>query len=190
MAKKSNRKKRTTPAASPVKFDDSRYGDVRFSATYQYSELELYQAAAYLGGRMAKTASYLFTTLCLVIMVGVILVDSRNLGLALVLLFVSILGTSVTSNWKKMQIGYARNSTLDPRGVSERRHVVVSDSEVYVACEDGAQERYPLAELKRVYQDDEGLVASFGKRRFVYVPAHAMSAARFRELADALAAAK
>lgn len=189
--KKTNRKKRADAAAEPaVKFDDAKYGDVRFSATYRYGELDLYKAAAYLGGPRVKLACYLGATVCIVAMIGVILVDSRNLLPAVILLFISLIFTAVTSNWANMQVYYARNSTLDPHAAVERRHVVMTADALIEAREDGAEERYDLADLRRVASDDEGLVAAFGQKRYVYVPAQAMSTSRFGELERALRGAK
>lgn len=188
--KKANRKKRpATPAEAAVKFDDSKYENVRFSATYDYGELPLSKAASYLGGQKARFASLAVSMVCLVLMIVVLMADSRNLGPALLLLVVSAVGTVAITNWHKMQLRYARSSTLAYTG-EQRRHVVVTDDAVHCVAPDGAEDVFALSDLRTLSADEDGLLAGFGNRRYAYVPASSMSASRFQELVRALEAAK
>lgn len=188
--KKTNRKARPAASAPAYKFDDEKYEGLRFSATYDYGELQLSKAASYLGGQKARAASFVVSMSCLALMIIVLLADSNNMAPAIVLLVLSMLGTLATTNWHNMQLNYARNSSLGFRGTSTRCHVVVTDDAVFVAGEAGEEERFPLSELRSVSADDDGLLAGFGGRRYVYVPAAAMSASRFQELRRELEAAK
>lgn len=189
--KKSNRKKRSAASSAPaVKYDDEKYGDVRFSLTYDYGELALSKAASYLGGQKARLASLALSMVCLVLMIVVLIADSHNLGPAMVLLLVSLVGTTMTTNWHSMQVRYARKSSLGYEGSEVRRHVVVTDEAAYVVEEDGSDAKYALSELRSLSSDDDGLLAGFGNRRYVYAPAAAMSASRYQELVHFLEAAK
>ena len=189
--KKTNRKKRSVAAASEpaYKFDDEKYGDVRFSATYDYGELALSKAASYLGGQRARAVSLAVSMVCLALMLVVLIADSHNLGPALVLLLVSGAGTIAITNWHKMQLNYARKSTLAYTGEA-RRHVVIAGDKVYCVAPGGDEDVFSLSDLRTVSADEDGLLAGFGGRRYVYVPAAAMSASRFQELVRELEAAK
>ena len=188
--KKANRKKRVMAAEPAVKFDDSKYDNVRFSATYDYGELALSKAASYLAGQKAKVASLILSIASLALMIVVLIADSNNLGPALVLLVLSMVGTVLTTNWHTLQIRYARGTTLDTLGGPSRRHVVVTDDAVHCVAPDGSEDVFALSDLRTVSADDDGLLAGFGNKRYAYVPAASMSASRFQELVQELEAAR
>lgn len=188
--KKTARKVRPLSAEPSHKFDDEKYDGLRFSATYDYGELALSKAASYLGGQKARIASFAVSMACLALMIIVLLADANNLAPAIVLLVLSMAGTVVSTNWHNMQTNYARNSSLDFKGATTRRHVAVTQTAIHVADESGAEECYNLSDLRSVSADDDGLLAGFGGRRYAYVPASSMSASRFKELVRELEAAR
>ena len=179
MAKKSPARRRT-PSAQSL-FDDSAYADVRVSATFEYNELSLARAAEQLAPRLKRSMLFLnFASLLVLVAAAVIVPD---LTAALIVLFaLSVILMYVQYNWNKLAISYARTTMLDPSAHEGAVHVVACGDALHVEDAGGAHERFDLAELRAVYATSEFVVASFGKKRYVYVPRSALSEGRFREL--------
>lgn len=187
MAKKSNAsRKGIEPTGSP--FNDDAYENVRFSATFDYNELSLTRASTQLfpnGKNVMLGVSFFSLAGILVILV----VLEADVVFVLPLIVVSVIATSLTSNWGKNQLRYARKTSLAVEGAGGRRHVVVDDDAVHTEFDDGrAPVSYPLSELRSVRATNDFVVAGFGARRYVYVPRNATSEGRFRELVRILRA--
>lgn len=198
MAKKPNRARAAAqPAADAVKFDDTAYADVRFSATFDYDELAVSRASTMIMER-GRQISLGVAFVSLAILVGMLWINRDLLLPSMVFLVIAILASNATNNWPKIQRKYANKSTLALTGGAEKRHVVVCGDAVHVSVAaasgtsaDGEKtvrtQSYPLSELRRVTRGVECTLADFGQKRLVYVPRAALSDTRYKELGAFLA---
>lgn len=180
MAKKFGTRHKNVVPSGP-KFDDDAYEDVRFSATFDYGELSLTRAAAQLAPR-SKTATTGVAFVCLAGMVAVLMISEDNLVWALVFMVPALVALNAVTNWHKLQLRYARKTTLGAADGIGRHHVVVCEDAVHTQVEGGAVTSYSLSELRAVYDTEDCVVAGFGSKRYVYVPRAALSENRFRDL--------
>lgn len=181
MAKKSASRRK---GASPQRrFDDAQYDDVRFTATFEYNELSLARAASWIWPR-GKYVTLGVAFVSLLLLVGMLYIDQGLLIPAMAPLAVSIVASSLNSRWDKVQLRYARRSSLalDETSDPQVRHVVVCGDAVHVEVENGPKDTYPLSDLRVIHSNHESVFAGFGDRRYVYVPRSAMSEGRFHEL--------
>lgn len=164
-----------------VEFDDSAYENVRVSVTYDYNELTFARAAERLAprGRQILTIANFVSLVVLVFCAWQLREQTVLLFCAAVVAFVVLY---MWGNWNKLQLRYAKRTSLGLSGTSERRHVVVCDDAVHVQSSSGASATYSVSDLRTVSSTDEHLVAGFGSRRYVYVPRRATSEGRYREL--------
>lgn len=181
MAKKAASRRKGVPPQR--KFDDSRYDDVRFTATFEYNELSLARAASWICPR-GKYVTLGIAFVSLLLLVGMLYIDQGLLIPAMAPLAVSIVASSLNSRWDKVQLRYARGTSLalDATSGPQLRHVVVCGDAVHAEIEGGPSDTYPLADLKSVHGNLESLFVGFGNKRYVYIPRSAMSEGRFHEL--------
>ena len=84
---------------------------------------------------------------------------------------------------------YVTKTNLMQPGDPERRVVVTAETMV-VEGPDDAVTTYPLSELKAVALDEDGALAKFGGKRYVYIPARALSDTRYAALVKMLRSRK
>ena len=157
MAKKSAVRRRSEQS----EFSDDAFENVRASMTYDYNELVLARAAERIHPRTKQYLTFV------------------NLASLLILVFCA---WNFRDNWNTIQLRVARRGSLALEGPNERRHVVVCDDAVHVQTNLGSSTTYPLSDLKWVSATDECLLASFGRRRYVYIPRRCLSENRYRDL--------
>ena len=179
MAKKSSARRREQSAQSL--FDDSKYADVRVSATFEYNELSLSRAAEQLAPRLKSSMVFVNLASLLALVAAAILVPDLS-ALLIGLFVVAVVMMYVQYNWNKLIVSYARTTTLDPASHEGSIHVVACDDALHLEDAGGSEERYDYADLRVVYPTSEFVVAGFGSKRYVYVPRSALSEGRFREL--------
>lgn len=178
MAKKSAARRK--PAAEGT-FDDKKFPGARIQATFDYNELSLIRAANQLGQRGKNVAlAVAFVSLATVILV--LLFDQSNLAPALVILAISVVSSSVATRWDKVQLRYARKTSLGFEGSGDRRRVTLTDDALHLETSNGTEASYPLSELRFVHATDDSVTAGFAKGCYVYVPRSALSENRFKEL--------
>lgn len=177
MAKKSAVRRRSEQS----EFSDDAFENVRASMTYDYNELVLARAAERIHPR---TKQYLtFVNLAsLLILVFCAWNFRDNNALLIVLAVIAFALLYVWANWNTIQLRLARRGSLALEDPNERRHVVVCDDAVHVQTNLGSSTTYPLSDLKWVSATDECLLASFGRRRYVYIPRRCLSENRYRDL--------
>lgn len=181
MAKKSSARRRGDREARRT-FDDSAFGNVRFSATYEYNELALARASELLAPRL-RNALTMATFASLALLVLSALVFGNQAFVVLIVFFVVSVGLMYgMSNVSALRLSYARSSTLSTEDYDGTLHVAVCDDAVHVRDGMGVGGDFPLSELKTVNSTSDGVLAGFGARRYAYVPRSAMSEGRFREL--------
>lgn len=185
MAKKTTARRRAAKAKAqadaPVKFNDEKYPDVRFSATFDYDEISFVRAAEQLGPR-AKTAMTAANFGSLVVLVLVALFAGDQTALLVVLFLVAVALIYGSRNWQGLQLRYARGTMLAPDPEAGRTHVVVCEDGVHVENEKGHVTDCDYSDLRFVHSTGESLVAVFSGRRYVFVPRSALSESRFHEL--------
>lgn len=181
MAKKASRANNGRKGSQQPRFDDKKYGKTLFSATFEYNELSFARAAETLGHgvRNALTAAAFVALLALIV---VLLVDEKPTVLVAVVFVVSLALVYCTTRWDRLQIRYARRTTLELTPPAEVRHVAVCDDSVHVENEAGSIGDFALSELKTVRQNSDCVMAGFGSGRYAYVPRSALSENRYREL--------
>ncbi|OUO58503.1 hypothetical protein [Olsenella sp. An270] len=181
MAKKASRTTSRDKGAAQSRFDDKKYGKVLFSATYDYNELEFARASETLGHgfRSVVTAAAFVALLALVV---VLLVDNKPTALVFVTFGASLVLVFASTRWDRLQVFYARRTTLAAAPPSEQRHVAVCEDCVHVESEAGPIGDFDLSDLRTVRQNSDCIVAGFGDGRYAYVPRPALSENRFREL--------
>ena len=185
MAKK-NTARRKAVAGKEAAFDDSRYGNVLYSMTFDYNELGLTRASELLAPRMRSALSAgSFVSLALLVLAALVFGD-QGYPLLIVLFLISVGFLYASSNIARLRLRYARTTTLDPVAYNGTLHVAVGDDAIHVRDSQGAGGDYPLSELKTLGSSPEGLVAGFGSKRYVFVPRSSMSEGRFHELARML----
>jgi len=181
MARKSATSRRIDVENS--KYDDSKYGEVLFSVTYEVNEYSIDQAAGFLGGETPKKISLGISALGLLGLILVLMYDSNSLPLAFVMLGVSVAASAASTNWHKIQTWFARRSNLGIRGEKDdRRHVVVTNDFVAIEGPEGYEAKLPFSDLRRVDADDSICLAYFGHGSYAYFPRPAMSENRFHNL--------
>ena len=190
MAKKHSARRRSAAEKQPV-FDDSMYDNVRYSMTFEYGELGLTRASELLAPR-ARTYLLAGCVASLVLLIFVTLVMGDSYPLLIAAFVVALCLLNAFANIAHIRLNYVRASTIDPASYDGTIHVVVDDEAVHVRDTRGVGGDYPLAELKHVNANSEGILARFGYRRYVFVPRKALSEGRFNSLAQLLkdAAAK
>lgn len=181
MSRKPNKSASRRRDAGRTAFDDERYGKVLFSATFEYNELTFSRAAELLGPRL-KTVFTAASFASLVLLIVSILAGESFVVLTGALFVVALVLIFVTSSWSRLQLRYARTTSLAAPAVAERRHVAVCEDAVHVANEAGELGSYPLSDLRAVYPTGEFVVAGFGGGRYAYVPRSALSENRYRDL--------
>ena len=181
MAKKSAASKRVDVENS--KYDDSRYGDVLFSITYEVNEYNIDQAAGFLGGETPKNVSLGVSALGLLGLIFVLMNNASSLPLAFAMLGVSVVASAAATNWHKIQTWFARRSNLGIRGEKDdRRHIVVTNDFVAIEGPEDYEAKLPLSDLRRVDADDSICLAYFGHKNYAYFPRPVMSENRFHNL--------
>lgn len=181
MARKSAASKRVDVENS--KYDDSKYGDVLFSVTYEVNEYTIDQAAGFLGGETPKKICLGISALGLLGLILVLMNNSDSLPLAFVMLGVSVAASAAATNWHRIQTWFARRSNLGIRGErDDRRHVVVTNDFVAIEGPEIYEAKLPLSDLRRVDADDSICLAYFGHKNYAYFPRPAMSENRFHNL--------
>lgn len=181
MSRKPNKSAARRKDAERVAFDDEQYATVLFSATFEYNELTFSRAAELLGPRL-RTVLTAASFASLILLILSILVGESFVVLTGVLFVIALALIFATSGWSKLQLRYARKTTLAAPPVAERRHVAVCEDVVHLANEAGELGSYLLSDLCAVYPTSEFVVAGFGSGRYVYVPRSALSENRYREL--------
>lgn len=185
MAKKTTARRKAAKAKAqadaPAKFNDEKYPDVRFAATFDYDEMSFVHAAEQLGPR-AKTAMTAANFGSLILLVLVALLAGNQTVLLLILFFVAVAFIYGSRNWQSLQLRYARGTMLAPDPEAGRTHVVVCNGGVHVENEKGPVMDCDYPDLRFVHSTDESLVAVFSGRRYVFVPRSALSESRFHEL--------
>lgn len=166
-----------------AKYDDSRYGEVLFSVTYEVNEYSIDQAAGFLGGETPKKISLGISALGLLGLILVLMYNSNSLPLAFVMLGISVAASAASTNWHKIQTWFARRSNLGIRGEKDnRRHVVVTNDFVAIEGPESYETKLPFSDLRRVDADDSICLAYFGHESYAYFPRPAMSENRFHNL--------
>lgn len=182
MAKKSPARRKEA-AGERAAFDDSKYEGIHTSTTFDYNELSLIRASECLAPQLENVLTIAsFASLILLVLLALALGNDAWLPLiALFLVAVALL--YVTRNWAKLQVRYARTTTLDPACMGGRMHVVVCEDAVHVEDETGKTGTYPLSDLRVVYENSDFILAGFTGKRYVYVPRSSLSEGRFHDLA-------
>lgn len=166
---------------APIKFNDEKYDHLHFSTTFEYNELCLARAAELLCPRLKQAATIgNFGALILLVLVAL---WAKDAIIVMIVLFVIATALSyVTSNWRKLQLRYARTTSLGSWTQVGRLHVAFCDDALHVEDKTGELATYPTSELRYVHETGDFVVAGFGRKRFVYVPRAALSENRWREL--------
>ena len=181
MAKKSSAVKRVDVENS--KFDDSKYGHVLYSVTYEVNEYSIDQAAGFLGGQKSKNIVLGASAMSLLLLILILINDSTALVPAFVMVGVSIAASAAATNWHQIQSWFARRSNLGVRGINDNhRHVVVTDDFVAIEGPESYEATFPLSDLRRVDADDSICLAYFGNKYYAFFPRSAMSENRFHNL--------
>ena len=186
MAKK-NAARRKAIAESQPAFDDSKYGNVLYSMTFDYNELSLTRASELLAPRMRGALSAASFISLAVLVLAALAFGNQGYPLLIALFLVSVGLLYASSNIARLRLRYARTTTLDPAAYDGALHVAVEDDAIHVHDAQGAGGDYPLSELKTSISSSEGILAGFGSKRYVFVPRSSMSESRFHELARMLA---
>ena len=186
MAKK-NAARRKAIAESQPSFDDSKYGNVLYSMTFDYNELSLTRASELLAPRMRGALSAASFISLAVLVLAALAFGNQGYPLLIALFLVSVGLLYASSNIARLRLRYARTTTLDPTAYDGALHVAVEDDAIHVHDAQGAGGDYPLSELKTSISSSEGILAGFGSKRYVFVPRSSMSESRFHELARMLA---
>ena len=180
MAKKSNRK--GAAATEKPKYDDTKYGEVRYSFSYSMGDEDYLDAKSLVGP--ANVTQYLsLASMALLVIVIFLLYDRSHVNMPLLIVTIVlliVLGFAMTS-WPKIVDRYISSTNIASKGGS-LRHVVVTSDTLVVEGPDGQVATYPLAELKRVPSFENGALAKFGGRRYVYIPRRALSNSRYDAL--------
>ena len=129
--------------------------------------------------RSVVTAAAFVALLALVV---VLLVDNKPTALVFVTFGASLVLVFASTRWDRLQVFYARRTTLAAAPPSEQRHVAVCEDCVHVESEAGPIGDFDLSDLRTVRQNSDCIVAGFGDGRYSYVPRPALSENRFREL--------
>ena len=103
IARKSSAVKRVDVENS--KFDDSKYGHVLYSVTYDVNEYSIDQAAGFLGGQKSKNIVLGASAISLLLLILILINDSKALVPAFVMVGVSIAASAAatrhsSSNWR------------------------------------------------------------------------------------------
>lgn len=178
MAKKNAARK----DAKNNEFDDSSYSNIRYSTSFDYDALDFTRAASLIAPR-AKSNITIASYVVLVVIVGMLLINSKLLAPAIFMVLVWTLLQGLSRNWTWIQERQARSTTLalgNPSG--ERRHVVVTDDSVHTEVAGGTKVSYRIADLKHVENSELCILLSFGNKGYVYIPRSALSENRYREL--------
>ena len=180
MSKKSPARHRES-APAPSWFDDARYEDVRFSATFEYNELSLNRAAEQIAPRLKGILTVAdFGSLIVLILLAMALRDQTLLLVIVFLIPATLL--YVTNNLSSLQVRYARGTNLDPVTMGSRVHVTVCENSLHLCNDEGGQQDFDLSDLRFVHDTSDFLVAGFARRRYVFVPRSALSENRFHDL--------
>ena len=119
----------------------------------------------------------------LLILLVLVALWAKDAIIVMIVLFVIATALSyVTSNWRKLQLRYARTTSLGSWTQVGRLHVAFCDDALHVEDKTGELATYPTSELRYVHETGDFVVAGFGRKRFVYVPRAALSENRWREL--------
>lgn len=179
MAKKSATSRKS---AAPSIFDEKKFRSPRIQATFDYNELSLVRAS----NQLWQTGKNVMLGVAMVSLVGIIsyilLGGEDNMAPAIGMLVVAVVSSAAVTRWDRVQLRYARKTTLGFEGTGERRRVTVTDDTVHMETSNGAEVSYPLSSLREVYVTEDSVTAGFGKGCYVYVPRAALSENRFREL--------
>ena len=138
MSKKSPARHRES-APAPSWFDDARYEDVRFSATFEYNELSLNRAAEQIAPRLKGILTVAdFGSLIVLILLAMALRDQTLLLVIVFLIPATLL--YVTNNLSSLQVRYARGTNLDPVTMGSRVHVTVCENSLHLCNDEGGQQ--------------------------------------------------
>ena len=188
MAKKNT--KNAAPKQERPRHDDGKYGEVLYSFSYDMDDINLFNASSLIGPSRIHQVFPIASMLLLLVIIGS-LYDREHpiypLAITAFVLFIGI--SSMINNWTKVRDWYVTKTNLMQPGDPERRVVVTADTMV-VEGPDDAVTTYPLSELKAVALDDDGALAKFGGKRYVYIPARALSDTRYAALVKMLRSRK
>lgn len=182
--------KKPVPQPEKPKHDDAKYGDVLYSFSYDMDDMNFFNAMSLVGsGRLQQFFPPISMVLLLIIIMS--LYDREHpiypLAVAAFVGFIAL--STVVNKWTSIRSWYVSKSTLDQPG-SLDRHVVVTAQEIVVEGPDDMVTTYPLSEIKKVSQDEDGALVKLGKRRYVYIPQKALSDSRYTALIKLLRSSK
>ncbi len=185
MAKKHKTRRKASAEGKLPTFDDSMYDNVRYSMTFEYGEVGLTRASELLAPRargFILAASFVF----LVILIILALTMQDNYPLLILVFVIAFCLLQAFSNISFLRLNYVRASTIDPDLYDGIIHVVVDEDTVHVRDTRDVGEDYALADLKHVSANADGILARFGRRRYVFIPRGALSEGRYRSLGQLL----
>ena len=188
MAKKNT--KNAAPKQERPRHDDGKYGEVLYSFSYDMDDINLFNASSLIGPSRIHQVFPIASMLLLLVIIGSLYDREHPIYPLAVAAFVGFIALStVVNKWTSIRSWYVSKSTLDQPG-SLDRHVVVTAQEIVVEGPDDMVTTYPLSELKAVALDEDGALAKFGGKRYVYIPARALSDTRYAALVKMLRSRK
>ena len=178
--------KKAAPKQEKPKRDDEKYGDVQYSFSYDMDDLNFYNATCLIGsGRLQQFFPPIGMILLLIIILS--LYDREHpiypLAVAAFISFIAL--STVINKWTTIRNWYVAKTTLGQLG-SPERHVVVTADTITQEGPDDTVATYPLSEIRRVAEDDDGALVKLGKGRYVYIPRKALSDSRYNALVKML----
>lgn len=166
----------------------SEYGKILARADFEYTPSLQMEMAKLVGPEKSDSYFNLVAGGMSLLIVILLMASNDFLPLAVVLVFATVAVLSLSRNFLRLKVRW-----LDRRGYAasafqkgSQVHVFATETHVVVAMPDGSKSAYPLSELKRVRNNENNCVASFGKGRLALFPRKPMGAAGFNLVVDLL----
>lgn len=174
------RKSNKLQVGDKISWPDEHVDGLEQTITYTATPLTFSQAAALIGHSRAKDILMGISVACLVFILLVVITLPDMLWLALLLVAISVIFSTVQSRWFNIQLWLAGKSQVAELAEGTRWRILIGTSELVVQ-KDGSTLRRMKREGAHLHVNEEMLLLKNGSD-YVAIPRSAVSQAKFEAL--------